>query len=297
MSGTGQEAKWFYERARGQYADALSKERTPAAKTKFRLIYPTKQKFTKSDVAKWEMSWAQKPQIVSRGAEKNFRAFMNDVGSDTPTTAVGFVQRLLAKGILFRESERIVTDQDFGGYRANIVAYTIAKISNVTGMRVDFDQIWSKQCLPDGLAAAVAEVSHIVHQVLVDPPLGTTNVGEWAKRDACWAKVLQVDWKVPEALESELLDVGTSRLVKHEDQQAVATDDDRADADIVRSMTPEAWFALSKWAKETGNLQPWQRSLAFSLGKILSNGAEASRKQNHQGAIIAQSATVLGFKP
>ena len=100
-----------------------------------------------------------------------------------------------------------------------------------------------------------------------------------------------------EALDGQLLEVGNSRSVKHDDQQAAATDVDRADADVVKSLTPEAWFALSKWAKETGNLLPWQRSLAFSLGKILSNGVEASLKQNHQGAIIAKSATDLGFMP
>ena len=40
VDGSGQETKWFYERARGQYADALNKERTPAKQKQFRLIHP-----------------------------------------------------------------------------------------------------------------------------------------------------------------------------------------------------------------------------------------------------------------
>jgi hypothetical protein len=296
-SGTGQETKWFYERARGQYADALSKERTPGAKSKFRITYPTKQKFTKTDVAKWEMSWDQKPQIVSRGGEKNFRAFMDTVGGDAPTSDVGFVQRLIAKGILFRDTEKIVTAQNFGGYRANIVAYGIAKLSHEMAMRIDFDRIWAKQGVSEALAAALTDLSHLVYKVIIDPPRGTTNVGEWAKRDACWAKVLEVPWSAPPALEKELLDVSKAKKVEREAQQAAATEESAADAAVVKSLSAESWFSLAKWAKETGNLLPWQRSLAFSLGKVLAGSGEPSVKQSHQGAIIVHKALSLGFRP
>jgi len=37
VDGSGQETKWFYERARGQYADALNKERTPGKQRAFKI--------------------------------------------------------------------------------------------------------------------------------------------------------------------------------------------------------------------------------------------------------------------
>src|SRR4029079_13134691 len=55
--GTQRQTKWFYERARGQYADALARQETPARKTQFKSEYPTAQKFTKTDLAKFEHSW------------------------------------------------------------------------------------------------------------------------------------------------------------------------------------------------------------------------------------------------
>jgi len=297
VHGTGQETKWFFERARGQYANALSREKTPAAKKRFRLIYPSKQKFTKTDVAKWGMSWSQKPQIVSRGGEKNFRAFMETVGSMVPTTDKTFVQRLIAKGILFRETERLVTDQQFGGYRANIVTYAIAKLSNATAMKVDFDSIWANQGLTTDLAQALVDLSYVAHDVITQPPPGVTNVGEWAKRDACWAKMLTAEWTVPSRLESELLDTKGTRRVKQQSEEASATNEDQQNIKIVNSLSADSWFALAKWAKETGNLKPWQRSLAFSLGKIVAGESDPSLKQARQGAIIVNEALSLGFKP
>jgi len=40
---------WFYERARGQYANALARENTPARQKIFKTVNPPAQKFTKSD--------------------------------------------------------------------------------------------------------------------------------------------------------------------------------------------------------------------------------------------------------
>ena len=36
---------------------------------------------------------------------------------------------------------------------------------------------------------------------------------------------------------------------------------------------PDGWFALSNWAKQTDNLQPWQRKLAFDIGVRMKRGA------------------------
>ena len=54
-------------------------------------------------------------------------------------------------------------------------------------------------------------------------------------------------------------------------------------------------MALAHWAKETDNLQPWQRSLAFSLGRLAGQGREPSRKQAVQGKKILDEAGRLGF--
>jgi hypothetical protein len=294
VAGSGQETKWFYERARGQYSDALNRERTPARQRAFKVQYPLKQKFVKTDVAKWINSWDCKPWMVSRGAEKNFRAFMAELDGAAPTSSIGYVRQLLALGILFRATEKIVTQQAFGGYRANIVTYSIAKLAFATGHRLDLERLWRDQYVTDATADALAETSRIVNKIITQP-IGGSHVGEWTKKEACWAQVAEADWALPADLAAELMS-GTHRAKAGSDSgRAEAV----ADPDVARVMAVDAetWFALSQWARETDSLQPSQRGLAYSLGRLIGRGGEPGARQAKQGVIVLNEAMALGFRP
>ena len=76
VGGSQRQTKWFYERARGQYQDARGSETTPAKRRTFSAEHPTRQRFTKTDLAKFENTWDQLPHVVSRGAQKNFSDYM-----------------------------------------------------------------------------------------------------------------------------------------------------------------------------------------------------------------------------
>lgn len=295
-ASTGQETKWFYERARGQYADALGRERTPARQRAFKIHFPMRQKFLKTDVSKWENTWAQKPWIVSRGAEKNFRAFMLDQAGKTPTSNIDYVKRLIAKGILFRSAETVVTQQQFGGYRANIVTYSLAKLCNATSQRLDLHRVWRDQGISDACADAIAEISNVVNKVITEPA-GGSHVGEWTKKEACWARVAALDWEPTRALTSELLDVSKAAQAASGEAAAGITPEEQSAIDELATVPAESWFALSQWAKETKNLEAWQRSLAFSIGRVAARRADPSARQAKQGVLILQAAKSLGFKP
>jgi hypothetical protein len=66
---------------------------------------------------------------------------------------------------------------------------------------------------------------------------------------------------------------------------------------IIGSMEAEAWFALSHWAKVNDKLQPKERSLAYSVGKALSQGNMPSSKQANWAVDILGRATADGFDP
>jgi hypothetical protein len=53
---------------------------------------------------------------------------------------------------------------------------------------------------------------------------------------------------------------------------------------------------LSHWAKQTGNLAAWQRSIAFSLGRLVTQNKDPSLKQAVQGVKILEEVERLGFK-
>lgn len=295
--GSGQETKWFYERARGQYTDALARERTDAARKRFQVVHPVRQKFLKSDVAKYEHSWGQLPHMVSRGAEKNFREFMDKMGERAPGVDKAYCQRLIAKAILFKETERLVSAQNFGGYRANIVTYTIAKLANSTAQRIDLDRIWREQKLTPALREAISDLCVPVQAVIVTPPPKMAHVGEWTKKVDCWARVEAISWTLPSGLAAELVDPRRAKQVQVETEDAGLSAAERETIEKAAAVPAEDWFAVSAWAKQTDNLAGWQRQIAFSLGKLEGQERTPSIKQATQGMRLLDEATRLGFRP
>jgi hypothetical protein len=71
----GEQGRWFYERARGQYQVEKGKAVAGPRKRAFETQTPPGRRFVKTDVAKYEHSWSQKPHIVSLGQQKNFDIF------------------------------------------------------------------------------------------------------------------------------------------------------------------------------------------------------------------------------
>lgn len=286
---TMRETRWFYERARGQYADALNREMTPARRRVFREIHPTSQKFTKTDLAKFENAWAQRPWEVSLGAQKNFTAFMVSLQEQKPGDVSGdvaYFQRLVAKAILWRRTERIVSAQNFGGYRANIVAYAIAKLSHATGQQLDLDRIWQQQELDEPLRDALAELSHMVFELLTadDRPVG--NVTEWAKREECWDRLRKIPWKPLPGVED-----------LYSSPAAGAASGNGAAPVSLDGVPGDAFLAISSWAKETGNLTPWDRRFAYTIGLRLNREKSLTPKQAPHAERILSAARELGFDP
>lgn len=288
--GQQRQTRWFYERARGQYADALSRAGTPAQQRQFKQTHPAQQRFTKTDLAKYENSWLQYPHFVGRGAEKNFREFtlqLKERGGSTLVTE-DFFRHLVAKAILFRETERVVTEFEFGGYRSQIVTYTVARLSHATAMRLDLDAIWRSQALSADMTAAVQVIAPVVHASITAPPSGQ-NIAEWCKKEDCWKRVRELAVTLPSGLESSATHAGTALAVPVSDEAALQIAE-------VAAVPATVWYAISGWAKETNNLQGWQRGIAYTLGQYATRGKQPSPKQAHHGVIILAEARRLGFR-
>jgi hypothetical protein len=296
-SGMQRQSRWFYERTRGQYHDALAEAGTDAERRKWELIHPRSQVITKTDLAKFEQTWSQLPHIVSRHGQKNYLDFMfalDQRGVFQPDER--YFERCVARGILFKQTERIVSRQKFGGYRAQIVTYLLSWLSYHTAKRVDFDAIWSAQDLSEPLAVFIGLLSVHAHTHVTTPP-GGQDIGEWCKKEVCWegfrAKIIDI----PAAVEAGLLSrdrahAGGSASVLEEHASAAEFEQ----VDRVAAVPAQTWFDLAAWAKDTQTLQAWQRSLSFSLGKLAGSGKKPSRKQAMHGEKIIEEARGLGFR-
>lgn len=198
QQGAQRETKWFYERARGQYADAQSKL-TAAEQRAFKAEYPKAQMFTKTDLAKFENVWDEHPKWVNLGSQKNFARYASRIGKEWQKSPDSFnelyYRRLIARGIVFRRTERLVSEQPWynGGYRANIVAYALAAIGECgkrQGRAPDWLRIWNSQAIYPSLEQAIVIAARFVNEEISTPPQGISNISEWCKKDACWSGIL-----------------------------------------------------------------------------------------------------------
>lgn len=221
QQGAQRETKWFYERARGQYVDAQSKL-TMGEQKRFRAEYPKMQMFTKTDLAKFENVFDDHPRWVNLGSQKNFARYALRVGKEWEKSSDGFnelyFRRAIARGILFRTTERLVSEQPWynGGYRANVVAYTLSMLGEITRRRntsVNYQKIWAAQAVDGLLLQALGIIATAVSENIIHPPQGISNISEWCKREGCWAGLIEQADSIAEQLSEEFW----SRLASAED--------------------------------------------------------------------------------
>ena len=293
--GGSKPQNWFYERARGQYSDMLSHESTPLRKRQFKEQHPL---FTKTDLAKFENTWDQLPHFVSEGAQKNFKRFtirLKERGS-VKIDALYF-EHLISRAIMFRNAEKLVQHQNFGGYRANIVTYSLALLSYKSAQRIDLNRIWREQRISEALENEIISVSKKVHQIIVNPP-GGANIGEWCKNSKCWNAVKEAAYDLSEDFEKELISV--ARPLNHHAEEHNSginnlNDSERIEIEKVKSIDSAIWFSMARWAKETNNFQTWQRSLIFTVGTLIGRDKDPSYKQAHQALKVYEESIEKGF--
>ena len=258
------ETKWFYERARGQYADERGR-RTPAERKKFDAEYPRSQFFTKTDLAKFENTFDCLPYIVSLGAQKNFAAFAKNIGKRWGSDGTEFdelwFKRMIAKTILFRAMEKAVSAAEWyeGGYRANIVTYGIAKVvhdAKQRGRLIDLDTIWRQQRISSDLQEVLLLAGRAAQNVIMGPPEGVRNFSEWAKKEICWKWLSERSVKYPPKLDRVLIssEMASSLVREARAEKAV---DNSVNAEIeVHRLGSTYWASLRDWARGRDVLTP-----------------------------------------
>lgn len=292
-SGTSQlETKWFYERARAQYADELARADTPARKSRFEREYPKNQLFGKTDVARCEMAWEQYPHIVSRGAQKCFVVFHEEVAKRgfnyRPDET--FFKHMIARSILFDTVDAITQRKKYS-YKRQVVAYVLAWISNKTAKRFDFDLIWREQSVPKSLISFLGNLVDSVHPVIATSE-GGKNVTDWYKSEACWKAVKKLNLSLPEEL---LALASLPEATRNPGSLSSSTAQETAEVTWAMQIPADTWFGISAWAKKTDSLASWQRSIAFSLGRLAGQGKAPSPKQAAQGRKLHDDAVRLGY--
>ncbi|SLN51910.1 AIPR protein [Aquimixticola soesokkakensis] len=304
--GNFTQSRWFYERARGQFADRRS-NLTAAQRRKFDLEHPRTQLFTKTDLAKAEMTWRGRPEIVSLGAQKNFANFAHVIGKEWDKREEGFSEEwfrnAISKLIIFRRTEKIVSDAASswytGGLRANTVCYAISKLVHdisEKGQSIDLRLIWNNQALPEQLVDVLDQYGEAMHLHLLSPQAGGSNPTEWAKKKACVeaARVMELE------LRSDLSQILIGSAERRErvtegrrDQRVVSGIQAQA---AVAEMGSGEWARLRDWVRDSG------MRLSHSEDGVLEAATHIrlrplSEAQSIKAMAVLERARGEGFRP
>lgn len=187
--------RWYYERARGQYMVDVNRQPTPAAKRRFKEVSPKSMCISKTVAAKCMMAWMRYPNVVSKGLETNFIEFSAMIkNGDVPEHSQDSYISMISKVILFKECDKLVAKQNFGGYKAQINYYVIALLAEFHSDEVDDMDIWKRQSISPELSIRLEELIMKVWNHFMNPEVVGINITQWCKKEDCW-KLLKTRYK------------------------------------------------------------------------------------------------------
>ncbi|MFY9310088.1 MAG: AIPR family protein [Bacteroidia bacterium] len=300
-SGQSNQTRWFYERARGQYKDAINREgHSPAKRRAFEMKNPKSQMFTKEDLGKFYLSCNMQPWYVVRGRQKNYVEFMKLIKNQKPDNI--FYEDIIAKAILFQTAEKIygVTPNSIGDMRYITVPYAIAYVSHKTEGKIDLYKIWKNQNISEELRIILRTIMERMDSFIKGNAPGALY-GEWAKNSLCWEKVKETDLGVDFlSIKGDFADPQSQeRRYKRTDAE-IAELERQAKVDELLSVPALMWKEIAKWGTISGKLSQYQRDVADKISTIVKKNDAFTNIQLEQGiqilTLVVEIAPELLFK-
>jgi len=306
----GQISKWFYERARGSYQTARSREATDSTRREFDREFPSHQRFTKEDLARFVNCWRGLPYVVNRGGQKNFAEFMTfikkelgDLPDNWQPTPDEY-KHYIAKAILYRNIQQIVKqDTTITAYRINITTYTASLLAEKTARRIDLDAIWKRQGISPALEATARAWCPVVFKELVTYAQSqTVHIDNVLKSQATWEHMLSLDLRLSREVERELRPSAPPETSVLKGGPTPPRNDGLSTIEhnnIARCTEVDAaqWLAAVAWAKKSGQFKEITVKVAGTLAGYAAQGwsTTPSPKQAKHGAEIIEAARAAGI--
>ncbi len=268
VAGSQVQTHWYYERARGQHLNDQAGF-AGAKRGQFLLINPRNQLITKTDLAKIECCFNLEPDVACKGAEKAFVAFAERIATewaDESQRAIygdDWFKSAVARVILFRAAEASVSKASWyeGGYRAQIVAYTCARLAKLAldqsdSGGLDYLKVWAQQSVGELLARQISAISEVMARVLQKPPLAGQNVSEWAKQQGCRKTALETRVAIVKGLNDWTVTRDDRRASKREQRATGLIDRGLDSVKEVLSQDSKYWESLRRFCRTKRILLP-----------------------------------------
>lgn len=221
---------WYFERVKGQYRESINKL-TPSGQKKFKEQNPTKQKFVKSDIAKYMNLWEQKPYMVARGSQKNFIEYtksINELVKKNIMPGENFYKKFIANAIIFRTVDKLFGRKNVDAIgdtnlKSFTVAYTIAYYHFLTNNRTDLWKIYIEQRLNDSFIEMIRELLVFVYNHLTKNAINTL-ISEYAKKELSWKKLQEESYTLNKNVLNEYLITQEEAILRAKEKEVDEND-------------------------------------------------------------------------
>lgn len=236
---------WYFERLRGQFLTEKGQAGGVGTNKvkKFEEERPQSQRFNKTEIAKLEMAWMEKPYESCKGGEVCFDKFWKIIKDDTPLVDETYFHNIVAKNIIYKRIDSLLKLEGNKGHASIICAYTLALLSLRSQQKLDLNYIWNNQSVHDDLIPVIKECIRAIsdHIKLIGGD-SSKNPQTESKKIDFWNNIQNktLAISIPETV---LIDETETITITDEQKQIIARAIDRG---------IDFWKNLSAWSKKEG---------------------------------------------
>lgn len=241
---------WYYERSRKRYQQELFKLRGDESK-RFQAKFPKKQIINKEQLAMYYTAvFYCKPHIVSKGKNWTMKDFGATISDEFKSHKENFnefyFERCICSAIIYRTIDAYLEKNKdsaknptgfwykSGGYKLNIVPYTIAKIlsSIPKGYTLNWKDIWTKQRLSSAFMREIEIVTRMTNDFICNSH--GVIVTEYCKRYTTWEEYRDsIEYELSKDFISELI---PESIMKETEKDAKNVQKETNDLQTIMSM-------------------------------------------------------------
>ena len=251
---------WYYERSRKRYEQEQFKLKSETDRKRFRAKYPKEQLITKEQLGMYLTTMKEQPNIVAKGKNFVIKEFNTIISQDYKTNKGCFnefyFKKCICAAIIYRTVDNYLESHKdsarkptgfwykAGGYKLDIVPYTIAKIihSVPAGFTLDWNYIWNRQDLSPAFMHEIEIVTKMTNDFICDSH--GVIVTEYCKRPETWVAYRDnVRYTPSEKFLSELIPESVTK------EQEVASQKDQKDINDLNYVTEIIKLGAGYWQR------------------------------------------------
>ena len=300
---------WYYERSRKRYQQEQLKLRGDEAR-RFQAKFPKKQVINKEQLSMYYTAvFYCKPHIVSKGKNWTMKEFGAAISDEFKLHKEIFnefyFERCICATIIYRTiDEYLEKNKDSaknptgfwyktGGYKLNIVPYTIAKIlsSIPDGYTLNWKEIWDKQQISPAFMREIERVTRLTNDFICDSH--GVIVTEYCKRQSTWEEYRDsVSYRLSEEFIAELI---PESMLKETEKDAKKGQKETNDLQTIMDMIRKGPGYWNSMLMQGSSILSYQEKTAITqiIGMATSGNIPSSRSGKLPIRILTTVKTAL----